>query len=209
VNLSNPPLSNPNQFSPSLDTFCHDLIPRPNHPKQYRAIGVVYGKYTPMEGKLTKGVMETKDQEKFDVIILPRAIGAIKNHVDVSQKQHWIVYPHGIRDSEQLYLQIVGILPPSQKPEIIKNYPSSLDYFSIRGEVLYFSHKAQKVIVKIRYYQTSTQRIRFFKLELKGIIDQSPLNHFYDFDVVLEGTDLIIKRYIDLGLIAVKNKRRR
>ena len=135
MNLSNPPLSNPNQFLPDLDGFSYNPIPTPSHPKQYRAIGIIQGKYTPLEGKLTKGVMETRDGQKCDSVILSRAIGSIKNYVDVNVSQNWIVYPHKIRNSDQLYLQIVGISPCEDLSHIVseKSLKKRLFFYSGRN----------------------------------------------------------------------------
>ncbi|AFZ47720.1 hypothetical protein Cyast_1764 [Cyanobacterium stanieri PCC 7202] len=203
MNLSNPPLSNPNQFFPDLNSFSYNPIPTPNHPKQYRAIGIIQGKYTPMAGKLTKGIMETRDKQQFDCVILAKAISSIKNHVDINQTQKWIVYPHKVRNSEQLYLQIVGIAPDDKSSTSPEDNTLKMDYFSIRGEVLYFNKKNQKVIVKIRYNQRQKgKKSRFFKLELKGNLENYSIHHFYDFDTILEQNTLVIKKYIDLGLIA-------
>ncbi|AUC62399.1 hypothetical protein AA637_15150 [Cyanobacterium sp. HL-69] len=204
MNLSNPPLSNPNQFLPDLDGFSYNPIPTPSHPKQYRAIGIIQGKYTPLEGKLTKGVMETRDGQKCDSVILSRAIGSIKNYVDVNVSQNWIVYPHKIRNSDQLYLQIVGISPCEDLSHIVSEKSLKKDYFSIRGEILYFNRKAEKVIVKIRFNRKiKGKKSRFFKLELKGTIENNSIHHFYSLDTILEDNKLVIKKYIDLGLIAV------
>ncbi|MBE9222281.1 2-dehydropantoate 2-reductase [Cyanobacterium stanieri LEGE 03274] len=178
-------------------------MPIPSYPKQYRAIGIIRGKYTPLEGKLTKGIMETREGQKCDTVILSRAISAIKNHVDVNKIQNWIVYPHKVRNGDQLYLQIVGICP-DESHNIISEKGFKKDYFSIRGEVLYFNRKNEKVIVKIRFNRRiKGKKSRFFKLELKGIINNNSIHHFYDFDVVLNDSKLVIQQYIDLGLIAV------
>ncbi|MGY6530000.1 MAG: 2-dehydropantoate 2-reductase [Cyanobacterium sp.] len=202
--MSNPSLPNPNQFLPDLDGFSYNPIPIPSHPKQYRAIGIIQGKYTPLEGKLTKGVMETRDGEKFDSVILSKAISSIKNHVDVNKAQNWIVYPHKIRNSEQLYLQIIGISPPDKSNHLISEKSLPQDYFSIRGEVLYFNKKTETVIVKIRFNRRIRgKKSKFFKLELKGVIESNSVHHFYSFDVILADNKLIVKKYIDLGLIAV------
>jgi hypothetical protein len=67
-----------------------------------------------------------------------------KNHIDLNEVQHWVVYPHTIPETEQIHFQITGIYIP----ENMKSDTLPLNYFSIRGEVLYSSKKEQKVIVK-------------------------------------------------------------
>lgn len=172
----------------------------PDHPLQYRAIGVIQGIYEPLEGTLTKGIMTIEDNSSFEAVILTKAIASIKNHVDLNQVQNWVVYPHTIPEVEQIYLQIVGVFVPKKKE--INILPPN--YFSIRGEVIYSSKKQEKVVVKV-YQNKSKHRKKtsFYKLELKGRIPDHTIKHFYSFSLVLEQNQLKIKNYIDLGLIAV------
>jgi hypothetical protein len=170
----------------------------PVHPLQYRAIGVIQGIYEPLENTLTKGIMTTVDNANFETVILGKAISAVKNHVDLNEVQNWVVYPHIIPESDRLHLQVVGIFVPENDHSLPPNY------FSIRGEVIYSSKKQEKVIVKICKNKTlSNRRVNFFKLELTGKIPDHTIKHFYSFSAVLEGHKLMIKNYIDLGLIAV------
>ena len=175
----------------------HVLIGIPPHPLQYRAIGVIQGIYEPLEDTLTKGIMTTADNHTFETVILPKAIASVKNHADLNEVQNWVVYPHTIPEVDRIHLQIVGIyrnedniLPPN--------------YFTIRGEVIYSSRKEQKVIVKIyRHPKFPSKRLLFFRLELTGKIPDHTIKHFYSFSVMLQGQKLIIKDYLDLGLIGV------
>lgn len=171
----------------------------PVHPLQYRAIGVIQGIYEPLENTLTKGIMTTVDNSTFETVILGKAISAVKNHVDLNEVQNWVVYPHMIPESDRLHLQILGIFVPNITSNILPP-----NYFSIRGEVIYSSKKQDRVIVKICKNKTlSHKRVFFFKLELTGKIPDQTIKHFYSFSTVLQGHKLIIKNYIDLGLIAV------
>ncbi|MBF2058102.1 MAG: 2-dehydropantoate 2-reductase [Cyanobacterium sp. T60_A2020_053] len=172
-------------------------MPPPYHPKQYRALGVMEAQYTPID-KFTRGIMVTRSQQQFNTVVLPRAIASVKNHVDFNSIHRWLVYPHGVKDSNQLHLQIMGVIPPSQMVE----GASSVDYFSIRGEVLYSNRKTQKVIVKIRQKKKG-KKSNFFKLELQGAIPSHSVHHFYNFDVILEGINFVIYKSIDMGFIAV------
>jgi hypothetical protein len=171
----------------------------PVHPLQYRAIGVIQGIYEPLENTLTKGIMTTVDNANFETVILGKAIGAIKNHVDLNEVQNWVVYPHIVPELDRLHLQVLGIFMPNNTSNTLPP-----NYFSVRGEVIYSSKKQQKVIVKIcKNNSLSTRRVNFFKLELTGKIPDHTIKHFYSFSTVLQGQKLIIKNYIDLGLIAV------
>lgn len=169
------------------------------HPMQYRAIGIVEGKYQPLENTLTKGVIIISDNQIFDSVLLGKTISAVKNHIDLNQVQNWVVYPHRIPETNQLHFQITGVYFPQNIDDVLPK-----NYFSIRGEVIYYSKKEQKVIVKICKNKTlSNKRVEFFKLELEGKIPDNSLKHFYSFSATVEDTKIIIKHYIDLGLIAV------
>lgn len=196
MNLDRPSSSHTNQFCLDFDPVC-DLIPPPYHPKQYRALGVMEAQYI-FTDKFTKGIMVTRSQQQFNTVVLPRAIASVKNHVHFNSLHRWLVYPHGVKDSNQLHLQIMGVIPLAQMVE----GASSVDYFSIRGEVLYSNRKTQKVIVKI-LQKHQGKKSKFFKLELQGAIPSHSVHHFYSFDVILEGIDLVIYKSIDLGFIAV------
>ncbi|MBL1208689.1 MAG: 2-dehydropantoate 2-reductase [Geminocystis sp. GBBB08] len=191
----------PNTLSPNSNyPLDHQAVGIPDHPLQYRAIGIIQAKYQPQEEKLTKGIIITSDHQTFETVLLGKTISAVKNHIDLNESQNWVVYPHTISEIEQIHFQIVGVYIPDK----VSSETLPLNYFSIRGEVLYSSKKEQKVIVKICKNNTlSSRRVSFFKLELKGKIPDHTIKHFYTFSVILEGTKLVIKNYLDLGLIAV------
>lgn len=182
-------------------------IPNPRTPKQYRAIGIIRGKYQPWEKVLTKGTIISSSGQNIDAVLLGKAITVVKNHVNLNQNQYWIVYPHTAFDqNNSLHAQIVGVWQPNSSNDDQVTFPD--DYFSIRGEVIYSSRREEKVIVKI-YANNSLNRNRpsFFKLQLQGKIPDHTIKHFYDFAVILKGDQLVIKQYIDLGLIAVRYSR--
>lgn len=171
----------------------------PVHPLQYRAIGVIQGIYEPLENTLTKGIMTTVDNATFETVILGKAISAVKNHVDLNAVQNWVVYPHVVPELDRLHLQVLGVFVPNDTENMLPP-----NYFSVRGEVIYSSKKQEKVIVKIcKNNSLSSRRVNFFKLELTGKIPDQTIKHFYSFSTVLQGQKLMIKNYIDLGLIAV------
>ena len=186
--------ANFNSNSPFL--LDHPAIGIPDHPLQYRAIGVIQGIYEPSNNTLTKGIMTTVDNQTFFTVLLGKTIGAVKNHIDLEQVQNWVVYPHTIPDTDNIHLQVAGIYQPTDDvKEILPN-----NYFSIRGDVAYSSKFKEKVIVKINQGQ-SRQKPNYFKLELKGKIPNNQLRHFFTFSACLEGKNLQIKQYLDLGFI--------
>ena len=200
MNSSNPPVFPPNLPPDSNYPLDHPAIGIPHHPLQYRAIGIIQAKYQPLEDKLTKGIIITSDNQTFETVLLGKTISAVKNHIDLNKLQNWVVYPHTIPETEQIHFQIAGVYIPKN---LGRDNALPPNYFSIRGEVLYSSKREQKVIVKICKNNTlSSRRVSFFKLELQGKIPDHTIKHFYSFSTVLEEKKLVIKNYIDLGLIA-------
>lgn len=195
--------------SPNSDIECdrnpdypldHFAVGIPHHPMQYRAIGIIQGIYEPYENKLTKGIMTTIDNQTFQTVLLGKTISAVKNHVDLEQVQNWVIYPHGVPDTEELHFQVVGVY--SEENRLKDLLPDN--YFSVRGEILYSSKYHEKVVVKIRKnYPLNHHKSEYFKLELHGTIPNNLLKHFFTFAVHLEGKKLVIKNYLDLGLIGV------
>lgn len=191
-------------------------IPPASHPRQYRAIGIVRGKYTPdVADQLSKGTIVTADGQ-IEAVLLGRVISLIKNHIDLEQEHVWVVYPRTRQDDDHLHLQILGIWEPENLDEESTNLdgeapPSSEDiedgYFSIRGQVIFYDTETKKVIVKIRQSpKKQGEKPKFFKIQLIGALPERPINHFYDLKAKLLDNILHIQHCEDMGYI---NNRRR
>lgn len=85
-------------------------IPTPSEPMQYRAIGLVRGRYEPSEEQFTKGNLIATDGSVLDSVLLGRVMSLVKNHIDLTTDHLWVVYPR-TRD-EHLHLQIMGVWEP-------------------------------------------------------------------------------------------------
>ena len=129
-------------------------IPPPSHPRQYRAIGLIQGTYTPLEeNQITRGKLVTPEGITVDAVILGKVISLIKKHVDISQSNLWVVYPRTRHHNECLHAQIVGLWDSQMLSDADNNEEdpkTKSGYFSIRGEVVFYSPEEEKVIVKIR-----------------------------------------------------------
>ncbi len=79
-------------MSTVLANYIHP-IPPPTEPLQYRAIGVLRGRYEPSEGQLNKGVLITHDGVRVDAVVLGRLLNLVKKKLDLSQERLWVVYP--------------------------------------------------------------------------------------------------------------------
>ena len=182
-------------------------IPRPSHPKQYRAIGLIRGKYQHTEEELTRGSLIIARDRVIDAVLLGRIISLVKNHVDLEREHLWVVYPRTKQDTDDFHAQILGLWEPENlKKDLVSDSAQELKlqngYFSIRGEVIFYSQEEGKVIVKIMQApRKKSKTTKFFKLKLKGKIPTQSIGHFFNFDVALEHNILVIKQANDLGLL--------
>jgi len=67
-------------------------ISPPDKPKQYRAIGLLKGKYVPSE-EIERGTLVTSDGSIIDAVVLGRLLGLLKARIDLEQEHLWVVYP--------------------------------------------------------------------------------------------------------------------
>ena len=131
----------------------------------------------------------------------------MKKHLDITQPHFWVVYPRTRQEDEQLHFQIAGVWEPetlqisSEKKNTELITPTVEDgYFSIRGEVIFYSVEKETVIVKIRQSaKKQGERPKFFKLKLKGVLPERPLHNFWDLRISLQGTMLTIQEGTNLG----------
>ena len=223
MNLPENQVSNPNSSfdSVSEESSQSNLqkkrfqpIPPPSHPRQYRAIGLVRGKYEIAEDQLTQGNLITTDGKKIDSVLLGRVISLVKKHLDLDKEHLWVVYPRTKVNDDSLHLQIVGVWEPAtlnqdehEKPNIISEDEVIENYFSIRGEVVFFDVAKEIVVVKIKQFpRKEGDKPKSFKLQLKGVLEGKPLRHFWDLNVNLEGESLVIPKGsgTDLGIAQKK-----
>lgn len=199
-------------------------IAAPTHPRQYRAIGLIKGRYEPSEEHLTRGTLHTAQGLSLDAVLLGRMISLVKNHVDLTQEHLWVVYPRtkikeNPEDEAALHVQMVGIWEPETLKPDANATPLPEEeqarirdgYFSIRGQVVYSgrTEEDQAVVVKIRQSpRKPTDKPKFFKLQLQGKLPSDrPVNHFWDIHVQLEGTTLTVQGGEDFGGMGNKKKR--
>ncbi|MEB3225690.1 MAG: hypothetical protein VKJ86_07785 [Synechococcus sp.] len=189
-------------------------IPPASHPRQYRAIGIVRGKYTPEDPELiSKGAIATADGD-IEAVLLGRVISLIKNHIDLDQEHVWVVYPRTRQDDNHLHLQILGIWEPETLDDpdaLTESIPTSDQvedgYFSIRGQVVFYDAESKKVIVKIRQSPKKPgEKPKFFKIQLVGALPERPVNHFYDLQAKLLDQVLMIQTCEDMGYVGTRRK---
>ncbi|MCU0547552.1 MAG: hypothetical protein MUE44_36240 [Oscillatoriaceae cyanobacterium Prado104] len=211
-------------------------IPPPSEPRQYRAVGLVRGRYTPSEEQFTRGMLCASDGTAIDAVLLGRVMSLVKNHLDLEQEHLWVVYPRTRQEDGNLHAQIMGVWEPEtlkksaepsseeEKPAVAESKakegdevpprpPSEPDvengYFSIRGEVIYQSQEEEKyVIVKIKQApRKDAEKIKFFKLKLTGDLATKAVGFFWDFHVKLQADSLTIQQANNIGALPIKKRK--
>lgn len=198
---------------PMIQLTGNTPIPPASEPLQYRAIGLILGKYIPSSEEFNQGMVLADDGAEIDAVILGRIMSLIKNHLDLEQSHLWVVYPRIRKEDNKLHAQIMGVWDPQL---VIKPLNSSTDaqpsepaletiptienleipnsYFSIRGEVIYQSRETREIFVKIRQApKKKTEEERYFKIRLVGDLPQKLVGNFWDFDVVRTDNNLEIR----------------
>ena len=193
-------------------------IPQVTAPLQYRAIGIVNGKFTPYDTeKLNKGLITDNEGEKIETVVLGKALSLLKKHIDLNKNYYWVVYPKN-KNTQNLHLQIAGIWDPVQLNDLPKNSSKinfsklleELDlkdnYFSIRGELVFVNKSKKEIVIKI----CSTSKLKNlknknFKLVIKGELSLELLNNFVSLDVNRDGNSLKLLNYEVIGKNLSKN----
>lgn len=217
-----------------IDNHRQQPIPPPSEPMQYRAIGLVKGKYMPSADQLTRGTLLATDGTLIDAVLLGRVMSLVKNHLNLDQAHLWVVYPRSRQEDGNLHVQIVGVWEPEklnqaasndETPALEESEPPTADvtapalsppgglpvlkngYFSIRGEVIYQSREEEQVIVKIKQSpRRETEKMKFFKLKLKGFLGERVIGHFWDLHIDLQASALVIQEANDIGLLPLKKR---
>ncbi|WP_448380926.1 hypothetical protein [Gloeomargarita sp.] len=198
-------------MSAVLASYIHP-IPPPTEPLQYRAIGVLRGRYEPSPEQFTKGVLITHDGVRVDAVLLGRLMSLVKKKLDLSQERLWVVYPRTrkkprVKPGEPvpdtpflpLHVQMMGVWEPGElhPDEALAQADIRVeeDYFSVRGEVVRYSQQNQRVVVRIRRAPTNLKAAaETFKLELKGTLPQPGKGAFWDLQVQRQGNELLIRQ---------------
>ncbi|MFN3927387.1 MAG: hypothetical protein ACK4QL_08700 [Pseudanabaenaceae cyanobacterium] len=189
-------------------------ISPPTEPLQYRAIGLIKGRYVPSPERIARGQLLAEDGTTIEAYVLGKLISIVKKRLDMSQSHLWVVYPRTQEKAgeQQLFVQIAGVWAPQAlgKPDQPSDPGIPDGYFSVRGEVIKVAEGNGLVTVKIRRLTpvkseqktapTSDQPkpkskkrpyIRF-KLHLWGLLPKSAVGQFWDINVHRKGTKLVI-----------------
>ena len=183
-------------------------IPQVTYQLQYRAIGIINGKFTPHNSEqLNKGFLIDDKGEKIETVVLGKALSLLKKHIDLKKTYYWVVYPKN-KNTQNLHLQVAGIWDPY----ILNDYPNDssktnfsklleeLDlennYFSVRGELVFVNTQKKEIVIKIcSDSKLKNVKNKNFKLVIKGELSLKLLNCFVSLDIKRHGNALKLISY--------------
>ena len=161
-------------------------ISPPDKKLQYRAVGLLRGKYLPGSENSHSGTILTIDGCTLKATLQCRNKGMVKRKTDPNENYLWVVYPRCNKDP--LRVQVAGVWKPTEPLDL-----GLEEEFSIRGEVVYQSFGDKKIFVKIRQSpRNKGENPRFFKLKLNGVLPFRAVGKFWEFKVKRKILDLEI-----------------
>ena len=178
-------------------------IPKVTEKLQYRAIGIINGKFIPKNSEqLNRGILTDNKGEKIETVVLGKALLILKRHLDLKKSYFWIVYPKN-KNTQNLHLQVAGIWDPYQLNDfpndssktnfskLLKKLDLKDNYFSVRGELVFVNTQKKEVVIKICSSPKSNNlKNKNFKLVIKGEMSLGLLNNFVSLDVIRDGNSL-------------------
>ena len=183
-------------------------IPQVTNRLQYRAIGIINGKFTPQNSEiLNRGFLIDNKGEKIETVVLGKALSLLKKHIDLKKSYFWIVYPKN-KNTQNLHLQVAGIWDPYQLNDFPNdssktNFSKLLEeldlkdnYFSVRGELVFVNTQKKEIVMKIcSSTKLKNLKNKNFKLVIKGELPIELLNSFVSLDISRDGNALKLIRY--------------
>ena len=195
-------------------------IPKVTNKLQYRAIGIINGKFTPNENnQLNRGYLTDSKGEKIETVVLGKALSLLKKHINLEKSYFWIVYPKN-KNTQNLHLQVAGIWDPYQLNDfpndssktnfskLLKELDLKDNYFSIRGELVFVNTQKKEIVIKIcSALKLKNSKNKNFKLVIKGELSLELLNSFVSLEVIRDGNSLELFNYeVIENNISKKNK---
>jgi len=183
-------------------------IPKVTNKMQYRAIGIVNGKFIPNDSeRLNRGYLTDDKGEKIETVVLGKALSLIKKYIDLKKSYFWVVYPKN-KNTQNLHLQVVGIWDPYQLNDfssdssktnfssLLENLDLKDNYFSVRGLLVFVNTQKKECVIKIcPDSKLQNLKNKSFKLVIKGELSLKLLNSFLSLDVLREGNSLKLINY--------------
>ena len=178
-------------------------IPKVKDKLQYRAIGIINGKFIPKDSeRFNRGFLTDNKGEKIETVVLGKVLSILKRYIDLKKSYFWIVYPKN-KNTQNLHLQVEGIWDPYQLndcpndssktnfSELLEKFDLKDNYFSIRGELVFVNTQKKEVVIKIcSVTKPNNLKNKNFKLVIKGEMSLKMLNSFVSLDVIRDGNSL-------------------
>jgi len=162
-------------------------IDPPSQPLEYRAIGLIQGRYVPKEENSGQGTLFASDGvelKAFMAWLQPYA----EKYLDLNQEQLWVVYPRRHPTKATMSVQLKGF----RQAQPGEPLPTGDGYFSIRGEVVQREDKVGFVVVKIRRNRTDPSKAKEMLIRLEGFVPPEAVGQFCEFECERDGHDLVI-----------------
>ena len=183
-------------------------IPQVTNKLQYRAIGIINGKYTPHDiEQLNRGFLIDDKGEKIETVVLGKALSILKKHIDLKKSYYLVVYPKN-KNTQNLHLQVAGIWDPYQLNDfpnnssktnfskLLKELDLKDNYFSVRGELVFVNTQKKEIVIKIKSVsKLKNLKNKNFKLVIKGELSLELLNSFVSLDINRDGNALNLIKY--------------
>ena len=183
-------------------------IPQVTNQLQYRAIGIINGKFSPHNSEqLNRGFLIDNKGEKIETVVLGKALSLLKKHIDLKKSYYWIVYPKN-KNTQNLHLQVAGIWDPYKLNDFPNNSSKTNfsklleeleledNYFSVRGEVVFVNTQKKEIVIKIRSdSKLRNLKNKNFKLVIKGELSLELLHSFVSLDIKRDGNSLQLIRF--------------
>ena len=183
-------------------------IPKVTNQLQYRAIGIINGKFSPLSNEqLNRGFLIDKKDEKIETVVLGKALSLLKKHIDLNKSYYWIVYPKN-KNTQNLHLQVAGIWDPYQLNDFPNdasktNFSKLLEeldlkdnYFSVRGELVFVNTQKKEIVIKISpAIKSKNLKNKNFKLVIQGELSLELLHSFVSLDINRDGNALKLISY--------------
>jgi hypothetical protein len=196
---------------------CLQPIPEATESFQYRAIGVVLGKYIANADNFAKGHILTTDSSLVDAVLLGKIISIVKKRLEIDREYLWVVYPRTNDKAGKLHVQISGVWAPIElgRSDIPIDPHVEDGYFSVRGEVSSQSIEDNSVIVKVRRTEQKfdkqkdkvSKEYSKFKVRLTGLLPTDAVGQFWSVNVQRQGDVLTIIDGQFIGIVPQKGKR--
>lgn len=171
------------------------LLP-PIMPLEFRAIGIVRGRYLPSQKKITRGTIVMEDGTILPANLTETAGWLIKLKPELIETEHvWVAWPR--TDENVLHMQLKNLRLPLEG-QTIEDVSAGVDYFSVRGEIVNQDPHTGTINIRIcRNIVPPEKQLRKkyqpFILAIEGFLPGKVDGQFWDFDVSREGNKLILE----------------